>query len=122
MLRNGKETRHKISECSRCVIFPHGGGEYQSMEFLKSYCGFSKKLAQKVMNIKSRWVCMSNTYNKYVLYDKGCFLVSKLNADLEKQKAPRKIIIPRKPLRFIETDAPPLDNSDDIDSDFIISD
>jgi len=121
MIRDGKATRHKISECSRCVIFPHGGGEYQSSEFLKTYCGFSKKLCAKVMAIKSRWLCVSNRYDKYILYDKGCVLVSKMNADLEKAKVKNRVIVPKKPLRYVETEVLNLDDSEESD-EIILSD
>ena len=75
MLMNYRKTREKLNECSRVVIFPHGGSTYHIKRYLKEYAGLSKNQIQKALNVPSRWLCVSNDYPKYILYDSGMYLL-----------------------------------------------
>lgn len=76
MLMNYTKTREKINECSRYVLFPSSGSTYHITRFLKVYCSMSRQQIQRVLNIPSRWVCVSLSYGQYVLYDTGAYLLS----------------------------------------------
>lgn len=75
MMMNGASTRHKIAEASRTIFFPHSGSVYHITRYLTIYAGLNKEMVKTVLNLRSRWVCISNTYPQYILYDRGIFLI-----------------------------------------------
>lgn len=75
MMMNGASTRHKIAEAGRTVFFPSSGSTYHIKRYLQVYCGLSKEQIMNILNIQSRWVCISNTYPQYLLWDRGALLL-----------------------------------------------
>lgn len=75
MMMNGASTRHKIAEAGRTIFFPSAGSTYHIKRYLQVYCGLSKDQIGQILNIKSRWVCISNTYPQYLLWDNGALLI-----------------------------------------------
>lgn len=73
---NYKETRQILNNSTTFTIFPNEGSEYFVRQGLKTYVGLSKKNTNFVLdNINSRWITIYNKYPKYVLYNKGCYLI-----------------------------------------------
>jgi hypothetical protein len=71
---DGKATKLIWIESHTITIFPQSGNRY-SMEYaLKHYCGFGKKISDKILNSKSRWVTISKTYPNYILTDNECWI------------------------------------------------
>lgn len=75
MMMNGPATRHKIAEANRTIFFPHAGSSYHIVRYLTMYCGLSKDQIATIMDLKSRWVCISASYPQYLLYDTGCYVL-----------------------------------------------
>lgn len=61
MITNYKDTRHLILEATAMVFFIMSS-QYQIKNFLKNYKGLEKNTIQRIMNLKSRWVMIRNTY------------------------------------------------------------
>jgi hypothetical protein len=74
LIYNNIETKRVINESTSTVIFPKGGNIYQLKRFLQTYCGFEKHVIDKIMNLKSRWVCIRKTYPMCIIHEKGAFL------------------------------------------------
>jgi hypothetical protein len=75
-LMNHNESKRCINESTSVVLFPLAGNVYQLTNFLKSYCGFSKLMIAKIMNLKSRWICIFKTYPMCIVYDHGAFVAN----------------------------------------------
>jgi hypothetical protein len=76
MIYNRQETKRTINESTSTVIFPKSGQTYQIKQFLKTYCGFEKLMINKIMGLKSRWVCIRRVYPMCIIHEKGAFLAS----------------------------------------------
>lgn len=74
MLRDYKKTRDILFECSVITFFPHSGVQKQIIDVLKEYCGFNKKIIDRILNLPSRWVSVSVGYPSFVLYSGGVFI------------------------------------------------
>ena len=72
---NYKMSRITLNESNLMVFFPKSGSTQQIMYVLKGYCGLGKKDIEKIMNLPSRWVCLSRRYPMFCVYDKGAFLI-----------------------------------------------
>jgi len=75
MMMNGTSTRHKIAEAGRTIFFPSSGSTYHIKRYLLVYCGLDKEQIFRILNIPSRWVCISNTFPQYLLWDCGALLL-----------------------------------------------
>lgn len=71
----GTDTKASLLESNSMVLFPRGGDTNHLEKVLKTYMGFPQNVINKVKNLKSRWVQCSKRYPKYVLHEKGCFVV-----------------------------------------------
>lgn len=69
---NYSETRRILNECHCICIFPRGS-TYQSSYVLKKYFGLDKNQINKIINSKSRWLCIFK-YPKMVIHEKGVYL------------------------------------------------
>ncbi len=76
-LLNYKHTRQLLNESTSVTFFPCSGSDYHIKRFLKTYCGLDEANIKKILKLPSRWVTLYKTYPMYVLYEKGCFLISK---------------------------------------------
>ena len=75
ILNNGKSTKPMFNECNKFVFFPNGLSRYNLDYTLKNYLGFDKIQIKKLCNLKTRWVQISNHQPRYVLYQKGVYLL-----------------------------------------------
>jgi hypothetical protein len=74
MIYNNIETKRTINESTSTVIFPRSGQTYQIKMFLKNYCGFERDMIDKIMRLKTRWLCIRKTYPMAIIYEKGVFM------------------------------------------------
>jgi hypothetical protein len=72
---NYKHSRKMLNESNYVVIFPKCGSDYYYKVYLTKYAGFGKNEVNDIMNLKSRWVCVSNSYPRFILYEKGIFIM-----------------------------------------------
>ena len=72
---NYKMSRIVLNESNYIVFFPKSGSTQQIMYILKNYCGIGKKDIQRIMNLPSRWVCLSRRYPMFVMHESGAFLL-----------------------------------------------
>lgn len=72
-----KRTRVVLSESHYIVVYPNAGSFQQVQYVLKTYMGLSNSDIQDIKNLRSRWVLCSRNYPQYVLYETGCYLLSK---------------------------------------------
>lgn len=73
-LMNYSHTRNILNEANR-VIFFNSGSNYHIQRYLKIYAGLSKEQIKKIMDIKSRWTCISHSIPAYVLHQTGAFVL-----------------------------------------------
>jgi hypothetical protein len=59
-----------MNEMTSLVIFPHGGSRKQQSYCLENYLGYSNKEIKTILNMKSRWIQLSNTYPQYILTER----------------------------------------------------
>lgn len=76
-LLNYKHTRQLLNEATSVTFFPCSGSDYHIKRFLKTYCGLDEGNIKKILKLPSRWVTLYKTFPMYVIYEKGCFLISK---------------------------------------------
>jgi hypothetical protein len=74
ILMSGNKTKQLLNESTSVVLFPQGGNLYAITQYLKLYCGFVKGTIDKILKLKSRWVCIRKVYPMLVLHEFGCFL------------------------------------------------
>lgn len=75
LTNNYKETRRIMNEMHSFVIFPSCGSVYSYRYCLKKYVGLDKKDIDKILKLKSRWVLVHCHYPKYVLYERGAYII-----------------------------------------------
>ncbi len=73
-LSNYSKTRNITNEANKVFFFP-GGSTYHIKEFLIKKIGIDKMKAMKIMNLKSRWVCLSLMMPFHVIHEGGVFLI-----------------------------------------------
>jgi hypothetical protein len=77
LINNYKSTRIVMNESSSITIFPSSGSAYAISYALKNYVGLSKEDIAKIFKLPSRWITIFKNYPQCVLYEKGCYLLSK---------------------------------------------
>jgi hypothetical protein len=65
-LMDYSRTRHLLIEANRVVFFL-GGSAYHNKRFLKEYAGMDKNQSQKILGLRSRWVCLGLTIPNYFI-------------------------------------------------------
>lgn len=70
-----RDGRIILNESHSIVIFPKSGNSHAINYALKTYCGFSKKSIEEILNLPSRWVWISKQYPNYILYSNGAYIV-----------------------------------------------
>lgn len=81
LINDYKKTRTILNEAHRIVMYPASGSFYSISYVLKHYCGFSPKDVKKIQKLNSRWVCVGRHFPVNVIYEKGCYLLSKDNEE-----------------------------------------
>lgn len=70
-----KQTRVTLNECSSITFFIKSSGTDQIKYVLKKYCNMSAQDIKKVLSLPSRWVTVYKNHPRYVLYEKGCYIL-----------------------------------------------
>ena len=65
-LMDYSRTRHLLNEANR-VIFFLGGSAYHNKRYLSVYAGLDKSQINRVLSLKSRWVCLGLTMPNYFI-------------------------------------------------------
>lgn len=73
-LMNYKQTRNLLSECFRIVFFPQSS-KYHVLRFLKIYAGLQKIDIDRIMNTKSRWICLQTLVPNIVISEHEVFIL-----------------------------------------------
>ena len=72
---DGDKTRLFLNEHNKGTFFK-GCNMSQVKRYLENYSGVSdKKIQNKIINLPSRWITVSQNYPAYVIYEKGIFLI-----------------------------------------------
>lgn len=71
---DGPKTKVALNEAQK-IIFFNGCGSKNNENMLKNYMNMNKQQISELTNLPSRWVCVSNTYPRSVIYEKGIFLL-----------------------------------------------
>lgn len=66
-LNTGQPTKIIWSEANKIVLFPNGLSRYALTYAMTHYLGFDKKMIDKVLNNKSRWILIHNHLPKYYI-------------------------------------------------------
>lgn len=74
VLLDRNKTKIALNESGR-VIFFNGCGSRQNENFLKTYCGMKTAEVNTLCTLPSRWVCISRNTPRYVVHEKGIFLL-----------------------------------------------
>ena len=74
ILLNGNQTKIVLNESNKVVFF-NGGGKRQNINFLKTYAGMQTPEINLLTTLESRWVCLSRKIPRYVIHEKGIFLI-----------------------------------------------
>jgi hypothetical protein len=72
-LMNYKKTRTLLNEAS-CVTFFPGSGTYHIIEYLKRYGGLPKKVIDKILGLKSRWITHHRGHPQCFVHERGAFM------------------------------------------------
>jgi hypothetical protein len=70
-----KNTRTIINESSSVTVFPGNGTAHSIDSFFNKYFGFDRPMRKRILALPSRWVTISKNAPRYVLFEKGAFLV-----------------------------------------------
>lgn len=74
-LTNYADTRVIMNEASSITFFIKSSGTDQIKYTLKKYCGLSTAEVKKVLSLASRWCTVYKNYPKYVMYEKGVYVL-----------------------------------------------
>jgi hypothetical protein len=74
LLMNYGQTRVVLNEANK-VVFYNGVGSRQNKNFLKTYAGMEKNEVDFLTDLASRWVCLVRKFPRYVIHEKGIFLL-----------------------------------------------
>lgn len=75
LMTDYKNTRIILNECNSLCFFPRSGCSSGINYMLKKYCGLNKDQIKKVYDLPSRWVYLNNYYPKYIIYNKGIYIL-----------------------------------------------
>lgn len=74
LLMNYQQTRVINNESNKVFFFP-GAGTSQIEKFLKSYASMKAGEIDRIIKLKSRWIMLHKSIPRYVMYQKGIFLL-----------------------------------------------
>lgn len=75
VMMNYRNTVRVLNEATAICFFPKFASPHHIKKWLKERGGVNKKQIKKILNLPSRWVVFYRTYPKYVLYERGAFLI-----------------------------------------------
>lgn len=74
IFKNRFKTQVALNESNKIVFF-NGMGDRGNVGVLKDYAQMSKEEVNRLINVKSRWCCLERKRPRYVVHEKGIFLV-----------------------------------------------
>ena len=74
IFKNRFKTQVALNESNKIVFF-NGMGDRGNVGVLKDYAQMSKEEVNRLIAIKSRWCCLERKRPRYVVHEKGIFLV-----------------------------------------------
>lgn len=75
LITNYKESRTSLNEATTVVLFPKSGSGQSINYYLRQYLGLDQPTIKKIVKLPSRWVAISKRAPRFVLYDKGAFVL-----------------------------------------------
>jgi hypothetical protein len=75
IMNNYRLTTRVLNESTAIVFFPRHASPHHIKKWLKERGGVNRKQIKEILNLPSRWVIFYKTYPKYVLYEKGAFMI-----------------------------------------------
>lgn len=67
-----------MNELHNLIIFTSGSSFHQQSYALTHHFGYNKKDAAKILNLKSRWILVSNMIPEYILTETECIVAKEL--------------------------------------------
>ncbi len=74
IFRNRMKTQVALNEANKIVFF-NGMGDRQNVAVLKEYAQMNKDEIQRLITLPSRWCCLERKRPRYVVHEKGIFLL-----------------------------------------------
>jgi hypothetical protein len=74
-IMNWKETKTVINESTSVTVYPRSGTAHAINSFLERYLGLDRNTRKRILSLPSRWVTISKSAPRYVLFEKGAFLL-----------------------------------------------
>lgn len=74
-----KRTRDSLNSTQKIIIFPQATSPHHIKRFLETYMGLDRKQSTCVRGINTRWILFSTTFPRYILWEKGCIILNKIN-------------------------------------------
>lgn len=74
IFKNRMKTQVALNESNKIVFF-NGMGDRGNVGVLKDYAQMSKEEVNRLISVKSRWCCLERKRPRYVVHEKGIFLV-----------------------------------------------
>ncbi len=74
IFKNRNKTQVPLNESNKIVFF-NGMGDRGNVGVLKDYAQMDKKEIERVISVKSRWCCLERTRPRYLIHEKGIFLI-----------------------------------------------
>ena len=62
-----------LVEATSVIIFCRNNNK-QNIDYMERYCNFSKEAIKKILNLPSRWVCISKMYPNIILHERGAYV------------------------------------------------
>lgn len=75
ILLNGKKTQNALTNAFQIVSFPHSGGRYQLIEYLKRYVSLPKEKCHHILGLPTRWLIINNANPNYIVHEKGALII-----------------------------------------------
>jgi hypothetical protein len=74
IFKNRFKTQVALNESNKIVFF-NGMGDRGNVGVLKDYAQMSKEEVNRLISVKSRWCCLERKRPRYVVHERGIFLV-----------------------------------------------
>lgn len=80
-----KVARTNLNEAQKFVFFPKAGNAANLRRLLKENIGIENNIVNEILQLPSRWVCVSRQYPQYFFHEKGAKMISR-QAEIEPVK------------------------------------
>lgn len=69
--------RTNINEAHKFVFFPKAGNSADYTKLLKDNLGIETRVVNEILQVPSRWVCVSRLFPQYYFHEKGAVMISR---------------------------------------------